>query len=130
MAVSSQLATREEMLDSLDAEMVRLTEETEATAFGLECARREAEDERRSLLFHRTAEGLEVATSVCAGSLSTVHLGSVPAGAAANFLIGGASKVLSFMAPKHPAAQVLSRGGKEFLHCQLAILARNAILDP
>lgn len=133
-------------------ELRTIQEESEATAFGLECKAREAERElrvkreaamraqqsedelRRTKVDDAAVEILEGFASLGAGALSTVNIGGVSVGPAANLVLGSLAKLASVsVIGKRPdnntrMLKVLGRSGKVLLHSQVSIATRNKIM--
>ncbi|EDM79589.1 hypothetical protein PPSIR1_21214 [Plesiocystis pacifica SIR-1] len=134
-------------------ELRTIQEESEATAFGLECRAREAERERQlkkkaaidaqqlatkqqhAKVDDTAVEILEGFASLGAGAISTIKFGDVPVGPTLNYVLGSAAKLASVsvigreLDTNGRMLSVLGRSGKVLLHSQLAILTRNLIVE-
>lgn len=135
MANDSVSSGRGELAPGYLAELRTIEEESQATAFGRECAvleeqRRQQEDEQKKQqqVDDVTTEVLEAVTSIGAGGLSTWSAGGVPVGVVANYVIGTAAKAGSILGPEDRALRVACRAGKVLLHSQISITTRNLIL--
>lgn len=112
-----------------DLEARTLEDSLQAHAFMQQCAKELDENERIDRYEHRAVEVLEVVATGTAGALSTWKSGPVPLGVVANWTLGGAAKVGSFINPKNRALRIACRTGKTLLHSQIAIHTRNKILE-
>lgn len=120
---------REAQDDFDDLDIVRLENRLESSALAQECKRQWDEQERLDRTEHLTTEALEVVTTTTAGALSTWTAGSFPVGTLANYLVGTSAKAGSIINPGSRPLRVAVRVGKVLLHSQLAITARNVILE-
>ena len=134
MATQTVPAIRDRLPAEFFDEIQAIEEESQATAFGSECAARAAElaelqkeQKRVQRIDDVTTEILQAVASAGAGSLSTVQLGGVSVGGGLNWLLGVASKAGCLYGFENRALRVACRTGKTLLHSQLAIEARKFI---
>ena len=134
MATQSVPAIRDRLPSELFDEIQTIEEESQATAFGTECAARAAElaklqeeQSKTQRVDDLTTEVLQAVASVGAGGLSTVEIGGVAVGGGLNWLLGTAAKAGCLVGVDHRALRVVCRTGKTLLHSQIAIKTRKLI---